>query len=370
MHTKKVVILYASCGAGHYTAAQAIAERFAAQSMAVEIKDILDFAPSWYKRIYRDGYYFLIRKMPWLWGFLYRSSERKGRVTILDQWVRLWETNLFRDFYRFLDEAKPNLVIATHFLPGSLLAGTNRGFKFMVVVTDYYAHSLWLSERTDQYFVASEEVKGNLVDRGVNSEIIAVTGIPIKPVPGRKSPMADNNVLGIDPAVFKVLLLSGAGGSGRLAAIIKSLEKYAGSLQLIVSTGIDQKLLQDLRSKFATSKLHLKLIDFNTPVYPYFQAVDLVITKPGGLTITECMAFGLPLLMVNVIPGQEEGNAEYMREKRAGILVKDLRRLPVIVGELMKDRLELAEMGARAMQAAPKNSAQAMFKIAQAVLKN
>ena len=364
MATKKVLVLYAPCGAGHQKAAQAIAEYFKEQNVPEVItKDILSFAPYWYRTIYRDGYYFLIRKFPLLWALLYHSTEMTGPEGSLRRALRKWEQKLFPRFFVYLREAAPDLVITTHFLPISLLKEVKTTHKFAVVITDYCAHSLWISVFVDRYFVACEEVKQILVGKGIVPERISVTGIPIMPVPSpRAGKQETRKVLGLDPNVFTVLLLSGSGGSGDIYSIIKGLEKYAGTLQLMVSTGMNKKLEKDLQQKFAATPLVLKIFGFADSIYQYYQAADIVISKPGGLTVTECLAFGLPLFMVNAIPGQEEENAKFLVGNKAGVLVQDLSKLPDLVEELLQDPANLAELSSNALKIAPQDAAQKIYE--------
>lgn len=364
MTIKKVVVLYAPCGAGHQKAAQAITKYLQEQNVPEVVnKDILSFAPSWYRTIYRDGYYFLIRKFPRLWALLYSGTDTAGPESAISRAFRKWEQKLFRRFYRYLRETGPDLVITTHFLPISLLKEIKRDYKFGVVITDYCAHKIWISVQVDRYFVAAEEVKQILTRQGILPEIVAVTGIPIMPVPAERAAKPEiRKALGLDPHVFTMLLLSGSGGAGDIYSIIKGLEKFAGNLQMIVSTGMNKKLEKELRQRFAATPLVLKVFGFADSIYQYYQAADAVISKPGGLTVTECLAFGLPLFMVNAIPGQEEENAKFVAGNKAGVFVQDLAELPELVEELLQDPANLAEMTANAYKIASPDAARKIYE--------
>jgi processive 1,2-diacylglycerol beta-glucosyltransferase len=352
MSNEKVVILYAPCGAGHKMAAKALEEYFSRQGgISVEIKDILDFAPSWYRRIYRDGYYLLIQKLPKLWSLLYQGTELGYKEHIITRFARKIENRFFGSFYSYLDLAKPTQVITTHFLPISLLKDRKRDFKFSAVITDYYPHSLWVSSQVDEYFVASGCVKQVLYQKGIREENITITGIPIKPtIPHRPA------------ALFTVLILSGAGGVGDLSSIIRSLEIFAGKIQIIVNTGLNRKLQLKLEQEARLSRSEIKVIGFTDTIYEYYAISDVVITKPGGLTVTECLAFGLPLLMINAIPGQEEENAKFVVDNKAGIMVQDINNIPEIIGGWLKNPAQLALMKQQAQAATPHDSNERIFR--------
>jgi len=207
----KILILYAPCGAGHQKAAQALSDYFKSQTEDdVELKDILEFAPSWYRKIYRDGYYFLIRKLPKLWAYLYHSTDLIPPESSLTRFWRQLEHKWFASFHRYLDQSHPTTIVTTHFLPISLLKDRKKNnYQLTVVVTDDCAHNAWVSVFVDHYFVAAEEVKKILVQKGIIPERITVTGIPFKPMTASRESRADRKVeLGLNRELFTVLVCS------------------------------------------------------------------------------------------------------------------------------------------------------------------
>ncbi len=363
MSTEKVLILYAPCGAGHKKAAEALAGYFSQQAkIAVEIKDILDFAPAWYRFIYRDGYYLLIKRFPQLWSWLYQATELGYKENLLTRIIRTVENSFFGLFYRYLESNKPTILITTHFLPISLLKDKQRDFKFSAVVTDYFPHSLWVSAQVDQYFVGSEEVKQVLLKKEVSAEKITVTGIPIKPIDLKGSAKEEKRQkAGLRADLFTVLILSGAGGVGDLSSIINSLQQLAGKIQVIVNTGLNQQLQARMVQEASRGKLAIQVIGFTDKIYEYYAISDLVITKPGGLTVTEGLNFGLPLVMINAIPGQEEENANFVVNKKAGLLVKEMKQIPEIIAGWLADPAQLTAMRQQALAAVPHDSNERIF---------
>ncbi|MFH1238825.1 MAG: glycosyltransferase, partial [bacterium] len=159
-----------------------------------------------------------------------------------------------------------------------------------------------------------------------------------------------------------VLLLSGAGGVGDIESIIRVLEPLAGSLQMMVNTGLNEKLRRQLEKDFDNSKLKLKIFGFTDDIYRYYYAADMVISKPGGLTVTECLNFGLPIFMIDAIPGQEEENAKFVAAHQAGVQVKDIIALPGIIKALIDNPAVREEMRNNALKIVPKNTNQKIFE--------
>ena len=130
----------------------------------------------------------------------------------------------------------------------------------------------------------------------------------------------------------------------------------------MVGVGLNKVLEKKLRKDFAGTPLILKIFGFTDKIYDYYQVTDLVITKPGGLTVTECLAFGLPMIMVNAIPGQEEENAKFVEKNEAGKLVKDQDDVPATVVALIQDREKLKALKDNASRIAPQDPCKKIFK--------
>jgi len=131
---------------------------------------------------------------------------------------------------------------------------------------------------------------------------------------------------------------------------------------VIVNTGLNQKLQAKLTAEAKKSALTIQVIGFTDKIYEYYSVSDVVVTKPGGLTVTECLTFGLPLLMINAIPGQEEENAKFVETNKAGIMVKDMRQIPEIIGSWLAEPALLAAMRQQAQAAVPHDSSERIYQ--------
>ncbi len=354
----RILILYVPCGAGHQKAAEALYDYFLKKNLNVELKDLLEFAPRWYGRIYRDGYYLLIRKYPGLWSWIYQSFEKMSEDGMINRLVRRLENRCFKSFYKYLEETKITTVVAAHFLPISLLKNTPKKIEINVVVTDYYAHSLWVGSAVDKYFVASAGVRDQLIKKGVPANNIFITGIPVRDAEEISLSKEDaRRKIGINEKKFTILLLSGACGVGDIAVMVKRMEKFASQLQLLVNTGLNETLQKELESNLGANPVLIKVIGFTNNIYLYYAAANLVITKPGGLTVTECLAFGKPLLLFKAIPGQEEENAKFVVNNQAGLQLEETGEIFQTLSGLINNPELLEKMRNNALRIAQQNSA-------------
>jgi processive 1,2-diacylglycerol beta-glucosyltransferase len=249
----------------------------------------------------------------------------------------------------------PDAILCTHFLPAELLSRQReKGARLppiWVQVTDFDVHALWIHPQVDRYCVASDEVAFRLADRGVPRERISVTGIPVMPqfsaVLERSACAAE---LGIDPAKFTVLMMAGGAGVGSLDDLAARLLALPDDLrpreiQIVALAGRNADLLKRLQSLAKKHPGRLFPFGFTTTVERVMTAADLVVTKPGGLSVSECLAKRKPMLLVSPIPGQEERNADYLLEAGAAVKAVDGATLAFKLSRLRSDPARLAAMG-------------------------
>ena len=173
-----------------------------------------------------------------------------------------------------------------------------------VQVTDFDVHALWVHPHVDRYCVANEEVAFRLADRGVPREKISVTGIPVMPqfsAPLERAVCARE--LGLAPDKFTVLMMAGGAGVGSLDEMAQRLLRLPDELQLVALAGRNADLLKRLQALAKQHPGKLFPLGFTTTVERVMTAADLVVTKPGGLSVSECLAKQRPMLLVSPIPG-------------------------------------------------------------------
>lgn len=347
----KLLILSVSAGAGHVRAAQAVeaVARATHPPMEATHLDLLTLVPADFRKLYGRQYIRLVEKLPQLWAYLYSKSDRPSRDSLLGKLKRGAERLNTRRLSAEIERLKPDVIFCTHFLPAELLSRQiARGKKLppvWVQVTDFDVHALWVHPHVERYCVASDEVAFRLADRGVPREKITVTGIPVMPqfsAPLDRATCARD--LGLAPGKFTVLMMAGGAGVGGLDELAARLLRLPDEMQLVALAGRNEDLLRRLQKLAKAHPGKLFPLGFTTTVERVMTASDLVVTKPGGLSVSECLAKGRPMLLVSPIPGQEERNADYLLEAGAAIKAVDVATLEFKLGKLLADRPRLRAM--------------------------
>ncbi len=352
INEKTVLLLSVSAGAGHVRAAEALRktaeENFPAYK-AVHI-DVMDFVPHLFRKIYADSYIKLVERSPELWGFLYTQTDKREKENPLIRKIRYAVQKLnTKKLFTEIGELKPDAVICTHFLPAELLSKMIGEKKFhapvWVAVTDFDIHGLWIQPHMSGYFAASREVAWRMQDKGINPENIHVTGIPIMPAFGRKYSRSEcAKQLGISPDRTTILLMSGGLGVGGIHLIAERLLNINSDFQILALAGKNKGLLEELKKLERSFPEKLKPAGFTTTIEINMAASDLAISKPGGLTTSECLAMGLPMIVISPIPGQEERNADYLLENGVALKAHNAAVLEFKLAELLKNPEKLCEM--------------------------
>lgn len=351
---KKILLLSVSAGAGHVRAAQAI-EAYAAQCDDVEAVhlDVMNFVSMAFRKLYTDFYIALVNAAPTLWGYLYNYSNEASPTGPMEKLRRAIERLNTRALVKEIAARKPDAIVCTHFLPAELLARLivkeELNCPVWVQVTDFDLHRLWVQDDMAGYFAANEEVAFRMRAAGVPAERIHVVGIPVMPAFAEAQ---DRNqcaaALGIDPSRKTLMLMGGGAGLGSLDAVAARLLEGQKDFQLIALAGRNAQALAALQSLEARYPDRLKAQGFTNQVERLMACADLVITKPGGLTTSECLAMGLPMIVNSPIPGQEERNADFLLEQGVALKAFDDVTLDYRVRFLFDNPARLADMRAKA----------------------
>jgi len=352
----KILILHASAGAGHKRAAEALAKAFRQVDPGnhVMVHDILDFTPAIFRRTYAKGYLDIVRHVPELWGYMYSQSDKKAldpkRKRIRAVFNKL-NTPLF---FKFFNDFDPDAVVCTHFMPLELLTTREKKGKIATplfcVVTDFAVHALWILEGVARYYVATEEARRHLIRKGQAPERVRLTGIPIDPVFSRGEPQeAMRRKLGIRSDLPTLLLLSGGFGVGPTCDLIRSMRELTLPCQLLVVAGANEKMKKDAESAAAKLNIPVTVFGFVNNMHELMDASDIVISKPGGLTTSEVLAKGKPMIIIDPIPGQEQRNCEYLLEAGAAMRLFEVEDAPYKVQTLLGNKARLAQMRKNAL---------------------
>lgn len=329
----KILIVHASAGAGHSKAAEAVFNGLKKHTTHdVRCVDVLDHTNPFYKDLYRKTYIILISHLSLVWAFFFWLADVRLLLPLVQVVRRVFNHINGKKFEVFLTQENFDYVITTHFFSTevvSALKGEKKiTSKLICVVTDYDAHSIWLGQHVDHYAVACAYTKNKLLSLGVDEEKIAVTGIPVdEKFLASYERSALRSRLGLRSDMFTVLIATGSFGIGPIEDIVRRLS----DIQCVVVCGHNQKLCATLS---AQQFPNAKICGFINNMQEYMMAADALITKPGGLSISEALAVGLPLIFFSAIPGQETNNIKVLQEFGVGAsglsiegIVAEIRKL-------------------------------------------
>jgi len=325
----KILILYASAGHGHEKAAMAVdAECRASGTYDVNLVDVLALTSFGFGGRYRALYFFMIRRIPWLWGFFYAVMDQNWVYFFVRPLRRLNNHFFVRRLEALVESESPDVIVSTHFLPTEVVSYLKRkgrvNGRLTTVVTDYMPHAFWITTECDAYAVATQLTKEEMKRRGVGEEKIRVTGIPIELKFSMPLTRDDaSRSLGLDPSVFTALITSGGAGVGIARPLVERLAILEPPIQQLVVCGTNKPLLAELRNKYA-GRPRFHFYGFVDNIHELMTASDLIVGKGGGLTITESLCVGRPMVLFGAVPGQETRNVDqvagYGAAKAAGSL--------------------------------------------------
>ena len=351
MTQKKILLLSVSAGAGHMRAAEAIRTYADQPEYHVEAThlDVMNFVTAGFRKVYTDFYIKLVNKAPTLWGYLYQITNEAEADGTFQRFRRGLERLNTRPLLKEIAAFKPDAIICTHFMPAELLSRIIRkdilSCPVWVQVTDFDLHRMWVQEHMTGYFAANEEVAFRMRAQGIAAATIFVTGIPIMPAFAQPLDRAEcAREFGLDPQRTTILLMGGGAGLGSLDTIAERLLALEGNFQLIVLAGKNGQALTALQSLATRYPGRLVPQGFTDQVERLMACADFVITKPGGLTTSECLAMGLPMIVNAPIPGQEERNADFLLEQGVALKAIDSVTLEYRVRYLLDHPSKLAEM--------------------------
>lgn len=354
---KKILILSVSAGQGHVRAAESLkagAEQWFAGRIEVEHLDLMALCPPWFRTAYKGAYLKFVGRFPSLWGMLYNRTDGDKAEGLAGQLRRRLESQVSKPLRKVIDEFRPDALISTHFLPAQVLSRWISRKKIearphWVVVTDFLAHRFWLEPGQSGYFAANEESAFIMKNRALAGERLIVSGIPIMPEFSLPIEREDGaRAFDLDPSRTVVTLMGGGEGVGLLKDIAAQLSGLEEDFQLVVLAGKNKKLLEDLKLTAADRAGRLCPRGFTTEMPKLLAATDLLISKPGGLTTSECLAMGRPMIAVSPIPGQEEANCDYLLENGAALKANSLPGLIYKTQKLLRDPDKLKSLAAQA----------------------
>jgi processive 1,2-diacylglycerol beta-glucosyltransferase len=253
---------------------------------------------------------------------------------------------------RFLRKYHPMAVICTQAVPAvAMAAAKKRGtlkVPLICVVTDFGVHTYWYHHEVDLYLVAHEDVKQEMVNRGISEHRIRVTGIPIHPKFGETfNAVQERQRLRISAHTRTLLIMGGSHGLGPLDETVKALKTIPFNFQAVVVCGRNRPLQKKIQEQTENvSNFHV--FGYVRDLPRLMSAADILITKPGGLTCSEALAKQLPMVLTNPLPGQEERNVRFLMRRQVAKLARTPEDLVHTVSDLLRHPKKIRSMQQRA----------------------
>lgn len=370
---KKVLIFYASYGGGHYTAAKSIEECINKNysDADTELIDCMKYVNKPIEKITTAAYREMAKKLPWAWGRIYSDSQKGPLAHITSRSNKIMAIKLLK----LLREKNPDLIISTHPFGSQMCSYLKRKgkihAKIATIMTDFAPHDQWLvgKEYTDYFFVAHNKMKDYLKTKNISENKIFATGIPISDRFQEKFDKQEILAhLKLSPNKKTLLFFAGGEfglGKSNTVNIFECLVQNFDNIQIIAIAGKNEKMKNQFDEivRKANKQNLVKVLPFTNMVPELMSISDLVITKPGGLTITECLVSNLPIIVINPIPGQEEENAEFLVKAGVAIWIKKEDNYYQILSDLLFNTSKLNQMKENTKLLANKNSAQEICNI-------
>lgn len=311
--------------------------------------DVLDYTTPFFGKNYSRLYLFLVKYLPWLWGFGWYFLD----IDLVDRVVkglrRINNALCCKGFEDYLLAEGPDLVLTTHFLPNEIITRLKRKRKFktalVTCITDYYPHVWWRDEGVDLYITPNEDLTPRLVKLGILPAKIKPLGIPIDRDFAENYSKTDiRNKLGLDPERLTLLITSGGFGVGPVKDLLAEVVKIKFPLQILVVCGNNTSLQEDLKAVEGSTVHNVRIMGFVRNMHELMAASDLMVSKSGGLTSTEAMAKGLPMVILYPIPGQESSNCDFLLRHEAGVLAADPSEAAHQIEALLADTARLQRL--------------------------
>ena len=369
-----IIIFYATYGGGHLSAAKSIKE-YIDENYGAEYKtyliDCIEYINHAVNKLTTKAYSSAAKKAPKLWGKVYSHSEHGPLASISNNSNKLMAHKL----NKLITEINPSIIISAHPFSSQMCAYLKKKNKINVpvstIMTDFAPHDQWLvlHEYINNFFVSNENMKESLIEKGIDSDKIFVTGIPLSSRFLKKYNKEEIlNLFNLSNNKKTILFFAGGQfGLGKKSTyqMLEILAKDYTNIQIIAISGKNKKMkekFEEIVQEYNREK-DIKILEFTDKVPELMSISDLVITKPGGLTTTESLASELPIIIINPIPGQEEQNAEFLEKNGLAVWIKENDNIKDTLYSILSNTKKIADMKNNSKKFAKKYSTKDICEI-------
>ncbi|WP_051316961.1 MGDG synthase family glycosyltransferase [Ectobacillus panaciterrae] len=345
----KILILSSTFGEGHQQAAYAIHEATQLRQPVME-SVVLDFMAWAHPYLYPASHYLYMKGIqifPAIYDYLYQKTRRRNSFSMSLKTILSLEKG---QMLKLLQEVQPSVVVSTFPYPAAIMSKLKEygltTVPTVTIITDYTDHSYWIHPYTDQYIVGSSLIRQALHRQGIPDDKITDTGIPIK---AAFSNFHSSERLamkyGLDSKVPTILVMGGGYGMmGDGLSIFQVLNELPEPIQILIVCGHNEKLRHQVREGLKHSKHRIHLAGYIDYVHELMAVSNLIITKAGGITTSEALAMGLPMLLYNPLPGQEQDNARFLVQSGVAVQAENLTDLRTKLSNMLCNPKFLSNM--------------------------
>lgn len=353
-----ILFLTASTGGGHVKAAQALME-YMEQNIPgcrTTLVDALKYIDPLIDRLIAGTYLQTIKKAPKIYGMLYSISEKHKAVTNI---VKTINALLAPKLAEIFSNDPPGAVICAHTMPLQMVSALKRAGSLNIpivgIVTDYTNHYFWKLDEPDALIVAHERIKSDMIKMGIREEKIHVFGIPVS---GRFCENHAKHGSGsyIGKNKQSVLLMGGSLGLCNMEKVFAALLGLDHDIRIVAVAGYNAGLRRRLEKMASGSGKDACIYGYTDNICGLMDASSLIITKPGGVTVSEALIKRLPIFIIDPIPGQEERNAEFLIESGAACMLSQSDNLHNVLTGILDSQILLKRMSEAAGKLAKPNA--------------
>lgn len=367
MAPKRVLLLYISETSGHHCASIAIENALHRLEPSIKTLNInsFNYTNPILEKVINRAYMGVIKRAPEIWDYLYDNPKVLKNTQKLRELIHKFNTGKLKSL---LDEFVPNCIVCTQAFPCGMVADYKKSFALdipiMAVLTDYAPHSYWIYGNVDRYVVPSQETANKLIMNGIHPSRVVNFGIPID---SKFEKAYDGDAvfeeLSLRKDVPTVLIMGGTQGLGPIRELVKMLDRSTSNFQMIVAAGANKKLHKWLSEKARKMNKRAVILGYATNIDELMQISTVIITKPGGVTTAEALAKGIPMLIINPLPGQEAMNTRFLLKEGVAVKAEIPEDVPVILDELLYNQNKLGLMREKALALSKPDSAVNIAKL-------
>ncbi len=326
----KVLIMSVTAGEGHNSTAKAMRNEFDRCGVDCEVLDTINYVSPVIATFIADGYLFITEKAKYAYQLGYELAEK--RKNILKDYAPMELLNMiFTDELRAVFQGdRFDAVVFTHPFAGMMLSMMKKKYNLTIptvgILTDFTFHPYWENCTRNDYVVIPDRMlcfQG--LRKGFRAEQLLPLGIPINPKFSVKTEKTEaRRALGLDFDESKrmILVMGGSMGYGNIAETVKRIDtlEIERDFHIYVVCGNNEEARKDVLALEGSMKHGMTVVGFVDNIPTVMDAADCIVTKPGGLTTSESLAKGLPMVIVNPIPGQEQRNTEFLVNRGTAVV--------------------------------------------------